>query len=245
MQFKKIIFIFLVIVIGLFAIFSKRGYAVTIVAPGDTGSLILPVKNYVDSIANMDEVKIEVTAPSYFIIKGTSLRGPKTILPNDSYSFQIDYEISSIAIAGDFDVKLTLKTATQNCIPKPPDTSWDTLHQFKIGPAFELTAEPLFSVVERWGSVNHTITVRNNYIEEEGVEEEEFNLTANTSSLDVGWTITGLPLNEVFTLGAGEEKEFIVRVTNNNASTSLEIPVNVKCGEETRFTEIYDSYRDI
>lgn len=106
--------------------------AVTFVKPGDTGSMILPVKNVSESISDMEGAEIKVTAPSYFIVKGTSLLGPQAISPNNSYIFKVFYEISSTATDGSFDVNLKVKTTTSNCIPKSPDTSWDTLHQFTI-----------------------------------------------------------------------------------------------------------------
>lgn len=104
--------------------------AARFVAPGDTGSILVPVKNYLQgddsSVGPMENVEVEVTHPDHFIKKGTSLLGPvPTIAPGGTYSFKVEYEIGD-GPEGPFEVKLKVKTITPNTLPKPPDGTWES-----------------------------------------------------------------------------------------------------------------------
>jgi uncharacterized membrane protein len=112
--------------------------AVVYAKPGDTGTIVLPVRNYMQgdtsSLGPMENVEVEVTAPEeQLVTKEASLLGPVTsINPGDSYSFKVIYEIPSDAPEGELLVQLRVKTATPNTAAKPPDGSWDTSVTMKV-----------------------------------------------------------------------------------------------------------------
>ncbi|HDL64120.1 MAG TPA: 6-bladed beta-propeller, partial [Proteobacteria bacterium] len=207
-----------VVLILLMAFFPITVFA-TIVEPGDTGSIIFPVKNAVESVGNMEGVEIEVNAPSIFIVKGTSLLGPQTISPNNSYSFKVYYKISSSAPPGIFEVKLKIKPTTPNCIPKPPDTSWEVIIPFEVV-SFKVTVNPPTMSIEQGETGTHTITIENKYI-----EPENFSINIDPDGTP-DWMVSQASQSNI-TVGAGGVGEVTFEVTNNGAAENISILIEV------------------
>lgn len=116
----KIPFLFFVQISLLTVIPISSSLGTTFVKPGDTGRIEFPIENDIASdFSSLEDVQISINAPSHFIVKGTSLLGPNSIQPAQTQTFVVDYEISSTAPEGSFDVTLNVGMTTTDVDPDP------------------------------------------------------------------------------------------------------------------------------
>ena len=93
------------------------GLAQTFVKPGDTGAIEFPIYSEATSFEAAEGVKILTNAPSFFIVKNTSILGPSSIQPAGTKNFVVDYEIGSDAQEGPFTVDLNVNMDSLNVHP--------------------------------------------------------------------------------------------------------------------------------
>ena len=99
------------------------GVAQTFVKPGDTGTIEFPIGNDSESVALAEGAEITVDAPSYFIVKNTSVLGPVSEDPAQTKTFIVNYEIGQDAPDGSFSTKLNFSATTLPIDPAPDTVS--------------------------------------------------------------------------------------------------------------------------
>ena len=93
------------------------GLAQTFVKPGDTGTIEFPIYSDATSFEAAEGVQILANAPSFFIVKNTSILGPSSIQPAGTKNFVVAYEIGSDAQEGPFTVDLNVNMDSLNVYP--------------------------------------------------------------------------------------------------------------------------------
>ena len=107
----------------------------TLVKPGDEGSIELVVENDPASdFSALEDVKVSVVGPAYFVVQDTSRRGPVTIQPGLSETLIVNYRIAADAPDGTFDITLDVTQATTDVEWTPADPDFVTRFQIVTTP---------------------------------------------------------------------------------------------------------------
>lgn len=104
------------------------------VNPGDLGTIKFQIESSTESADVAAGVQTTVEAPTQFIVKDTSIRGPSDIAIGQTNTFVIDYEIAADATDGPFKVLLKVGMPVENVDPalKTLETSVDFIGNYLI-----------------------------------------------------------------------------------------------------------------
>lgn len=105
----------------LFPGLSGAAHAATYVAPGDQGTISLPIYHYELTPRNLPltVLSISTQGPSYFRVLGTSDLSIPFLYPATTHMFEIDYEITSATVTEAFNVYLNLLASNADVMTVP------------------------------------------------------------------------------------------------------------------------------